>query len=108
MPDLLASPLVTTLLSRTPIPSLTIRQVWRTDLTPEIDQLDASLNVRAGKRSTYQTHPSRFTLRHTVLHLLNDDYAASHSLAEAQMGDQYADHIHCIAHRREPDYGGSR
>ncbi|KAH0834147.1 hypothetical protein J3R83DRAFT_11451 [Lanmaoa asiatica] len=90
MPDLLASPLVTTLLSRSPPAPLTASNVWRINLTPEIDQLNASLNIRA------------------VLHLLNDDFDACHSLAQTQEGDPYSDHLHCIAHRREPDYWNSK
>lgn len=49
MPDLISSPLVTTLLARSPPPPLTASKVWRINLTPEIDQLNASLDVRAGK-----------------------------------------------------------
>ncbi|KAG8215430.1 hypothetical protein J3R82DRAFT_9040 [Butyriboletus roseoflavus] len=90
MPELLASPLVTALLSRSPPAPLTARKVWRADLTPDIDRLNASLNVRA------------------VLHLLNDDFDACHSLAQSCEGDPYSDHLHCIAHRREPDYWNSK
>lgn len=107
MPDHLASPLVIALLSRSPPAPLTARKVWRPDLTPEIDQLNASLNIRAGMSSARASH---FTIstHSTALHLLNDDFDACHSLVQTHEGDPYADHLHCIAHRREPDYWNSK
>ncbi|KIJ64322.1 hypothetical protein HYDPIDRAFT_112307 [Hydnomerulius pinastri MD-312] len=88
--ELLSSPVVSTLLSRSPPAPLTAGRVWRSDLTPQINQLSAGLNVRA------------------VLHLLNDDFEGCHNLAQTQEGNPYSDHLHCIAHRREPDYWNSK
>lgn len=107
MPTLVSSPLVTTLLARSPPPPLTANKVWRTELTPEIDQLNASLNIRAGNP---REHPYAMSYQPTVLHLLNDDFDACHSLAQTREGDPYSDHLHCIAHRREPepDYWSSK
>ncbi|KAH7882711.1 hypothetical protein F5I97DRAFT_1816279 [Phlebopus sp. FC_14] len=89
-PQLLSSPTVIALLSRSPPAPLTASSVWRRDLTFEINKLDASVNVRA------------------ALHLLNDDFDGCHTLAQLQEGEPYSDHLHYIAHRREPDYWNSK
>ncbi|KAG1873364.1 hypothetical protein C8R48DRAFT_594083, partial [Suillus tomentosus] len=39
-----------------------------------------------------------------VLHLLNDDFNGCHELVQTQEGNPYSDHLHSIAHKREPDY----
>jgi hypothetical protein len=61
-----------------------------------------SVQVRA-----HPTHTPHLT-QHAALHLLNDDFDACHSLAQTQEGDPYSDHLHGIAHRREPDYPNSK
>jgi hypothetical protein len=78
------------LLARDPLPPLVPTQVFDAALTAEIEAADASDLVKVG------------------LHLLNDDLAASHTLAQVHEGEPLADYWHAIIHRREGDYGNSR
>jgi hypothetical protein len=89
-PELLSLPVVQTLFARSPPAPLSPKGIWRQDLTAQINQLTANLNVRA------------------VLHLLNDDFNGCHELVQTQEGNPYSDHLHSIAHRREPDYWNSK
>lgn len=88
--ELWSSPVVQTLFARSPPAPLSPKGIWRQDLTAQINQLSANLNIRA------------------VLHLLNDDFNGCHELAQTQEGNPYSDHLHSIAHRREPDYWNSK
>ncbi len=78
------------LLARDPLPPLVPTQVFDAALTEEIEATAAPDLVKAG------------------LHLLNDDLAASHKLAQVHEGEALADYWHAIIHRREGDYGNSR
>lgn len=89
-PELWSSPVVQTLFARSPPAPLSPKDIWRQDLTAQINQLSVNLNIRA------------------VLHLLNDDFNGCHELVQTQEGDPYSDHLHAIAHRREPDYENSK
>jgi hypothetical protein len=53
-PELLSLPVVQTLFARSPPAPLSPKGIWRQDLTAQINQLTANLNVRAGKYSTCQ------------------------------------------------------
>ncbi|KAG1767376.1 hypothetical protein EV702DRAFT_980163 [Suillus placidus] len=88
--ELWSLPVVQTLFARSPPAPLSAKGIWRQGLTAQINQLPANLNVRA------------------ILHLLNDDFDSCHKLAQTQEGNPYADHLHSIAHRREPDYCNSK
>ncbi|KAG1750410.1 uncharacterized protein EDB91DRAFT_1046137 [Suillus paluster] len=88
--EIWSSPVVQALITRSPPAPLTPKGIWRQDLTPQINKLPASPNVRA------------------VLNLLNDDFKGCHELAQTQEGNPYADHLHSIVHRREPDYKNSK
>ena len=78
------------LLARDPPPPLVPTQVFDAALTPEIEATTAPDLVKVG------------------LHLLNDDLAVSHRLAQVHEGEPLADYWHAIIHRREGDYGNSR
>lgn len=78
------------LLARDPLPPLVPTQAFDPALTAEIEASDAPAVVKAG------------------LHLLNDDLATSHALAQRHEGEPLADYWHAIIHRREGDYGNSR
>jgi len=43
-----------------------------------------------------------------ALHLLNDDLDRAHALSQAHEGEQTADYLHQIVHRREGDFGNAR
>ncbi|KAG2112566.1 uncharacterized protein F5147DRAFT_71992 [Suillus discolor] len=88
--ELWSSPVVQALFVRSPPAPLSPKVVWCQDLTTQINQLSANLNVIA------------------VLHLLNDDFNGCHELVQTQEGNPYSDHLHSIAHRREPDYWNSK
>ena len=77
-----------------------------TSLPISTSSMLASTSVQVSTRSARCT--PRLTLQCVALHLLNDDFDACHSLAQTQEGNPYADHLHCIAHRREPDYWNSK
>ncbi len=85
-----AQEIVDLLLARDPLPPLVPTQVFDAALTSEIEATAAPDLVKAG------------------LHLLNDDLAASHALAQAHQGEALADYWHAVIHRREGDYGNSR
>jgi len=78
------------LLARDPLPPLVPTQVFDAALTQEIEATAAPDLVKVG------------------LHLLNDDLATSHRLAQVHEGDALADYWHAVIHRREGDYGNSR
>ncbi len=78
------------LLTRDPLPPLAPGQVFDAALTEEIEATAAPDLVKVG------------------LHLLNDDLATSHRLAQVHEGEPLADYWHAIIHRREGDYGNSR
>lgn len=78
------------LLARDPLPPLVPSQIYDAALTQGIEAADAPDLVKAG------------------LHLLNDDLAASHALAQRHESKPLADYWHAIIHRREGDYGNSR
>jgi hypothetical protein len=78
------------LLKRSPLPPLAPRSVFNLTLTPKINLLNTSNNVRAG------------------LHLLNDDINSAHEIAQSMEGDPIADYWHAILHRREKDYWNSK
>ncbi len=78
------------LLARDPLPPLVPAQVFDAALTQEIEATEAPDLVKAG------------------LHLLNDDLAVGHALAQRHEGEPLADYWHAIIHRREGDYGNSR
>jgi hypothetical protein len=59
-------------------------------LTAAIDALDADDAVKAG------------------LHLLNDDLARAHALAQEHEGDKTSDYWHAIVHRREGDFDNAK
>ncbi|KAG2125716.1 hypothetical protein DEU56DRAFT_873025 [Suillus clintonianus] len=88
--ELWSSPVVQTLFARSPPAPLTAKNIWHQDLTAQINQLPAGPNVKA------------------VLHLLNDNFNGCHEITQTQEGNPYADHMHSIAHRREPDYENSK
>ncbi|KAG0699608.1 hypothetical protein DFH29DRAFT_40263 [Suillus ampliporus] len=88
--ELWSSPVVETLFARSPPAPLSPKGIWRQDLTAQINELPANPNVKA------------------VLHLLNDDFNGCHELTQTQEGNPYADHLHSIVHRREPDYENSK
>lgn len=77
------------LLVRDPLPPLVPAQVFDPALTKEIEAATANDAVKTG------------------LHLLNDDLATSHALAQRHEGEPLADYWHAIIHRREGDYGNS-
>ncbi|KAG1796986.1 uncharacterized protein HD556DRAFT_1441162 [Suillus plorans] len=68
-------------------------------LSPKI--LSANLNVIA-EASAYCRYES------STCSLLNDDFNGCRELVQTQEGNPYSDHLHSIAHRREPDYWNSR
>ena len=78
------------LLARNPLPPLAPTQVYEAALTEEIEATAAPDLVKVG------------------LHLLNDDLAAGHRLAQVHEGEALADYWHAVIHRREGDYGNSR
>ncbi len=78
------------LLARDPPPPLVPASVYDPALTPAINALNAPALVTIG------------------LHVLNDDLASAHPLAQELEGDPLADYWHAIIHRREGDYGNSR
>jgi hypothetical protein len=106
--ELWSSPVVQTLFARSPPAPLSPKGIWRQDLTAQINQLSANLNIRAGKYSTRQGAWKPLFMPIRVLHLLNDDFNGCHELAQTQEGNPYSDHLHSIAHRREPDYWNSK
>ena len=59
-------------------------------LMAKIDALDADDAVKAG------------------LHLLNDDLARAHALAQEHEGDKTCDYWHAIVHRREGDFDNAK
>lgn len=65
-------------------------KVFEPTLTPSIDELDESDAVKAG------------------LHLLNDDLARAHEIAQAYEGDKTCDYWHAIVHRREGDFDNAK
>jgi hypothetical protein len=78
------------LLAREPPPPLSPTAPFDTKLRAVIDRLDVPL---AGK---------------ACLHLLNDDIARSHEIAQSQEGVATFDYVHAIVHRREGDYSNSK
>ncbi|OAX33114.1 hypothetical protein K503DRAFT_851990 [Rhizopogon vinicolor AM-OR11-026] len=88
--ELWSSSVVQTLFARAPPAPLSPKAVWHQDLTAQINELPANVNIRA------------------VLHLLNDDFNGCHELAQSQEGNPYSNHLHSIIHRREPDYWNSK
>lgn len=79
------------LLARDP-PRLYPSTIFDASLTPQIDALSSSdpVNVRS------------------ALHLLNDDIAHAHDLAQGDEGDMTSDYLHAQLHRREGDYWNSK
>jgi GTP cyclohydrolase II len=65
-------------------------KVFDPTLAGAIDALDAPDAVKAG------------------LHLLNDDLARAHQLAQAHEGDKTYDYWHAIVHRREGDFDNAK
>ena len=59
-------------------------------LAASIAALDATDAVKAG------------------LHLLNDDLASAHELAQAHEGDKTCDYWHAVVHRREGDFDNAK
>lgn len=52
--ELWSLPVVQTLFARSPPAPLSPKGIWRQDLTAQINQLSANVNIRAGKYSTRQ------------------------------------------------------
>jgi hypothetical protein len=77
-------------LARRSPPALRAEKTFDSNLTPAIDALDASDDVKAG------------------LYLLNDDLERSHALAQAHEGDKTCDYWHAIVHRREGDFDNAK
>ena len=77
------------LAQRTEVP-LRAGEPFDRTLAKAIEALDASDAVKAG------------------LHLLNDDLARSHALAQEHEGDKTCDYWHAIVHRREGDFDNAK
>ncbi len=81
-----------TLLSR-PVLPLVPKAPWKQELARDIEQAAA-----AEKASDFVT---------AALHLLNDDLPRAHQLVQAREGDQTADYLHMLVHRREGDWSNT-
>jgi hypothetical protein len=78
-----------TLARRADVP-LRAAKVFDRAWTRSIDALDVPDAVKAG------------------LHVLNDDLARGHELAQAHEGDKTCDYWHAIVHRREGDFDNAK
>jgi hypothetical protein len=72
------------------LPALAPARVYDIALTARIDGLEVPPAVRA------------------VLHLMNDDIARAHAIAQSGEGDATLDYVHAIVHRREGDWANSK
>jgi hypothetical protein len=90
--DSVLYPIVDTLLSR-PTPPLVPRAPWNAELAKTIDAA-----AKAEKASVFVT---------AALHLLNDDLHSTHTLVQAYEGNQTADYLHMLVHRREGDWSNT-
>lgn len=84
--------IITTLLAR-PLPPLVPGGPWRPEMAAAIDTASAAENA-----SVFVT---------ATLHLLNDDLDRAHVLVQARKGDQTADYLHMLVHRREGDWSNT-
>ena len=94
-PFALDSPLhaiMATLLAR-PTPPLVPEKAWDSSLTAQIAQA-----AKAAKTSIYVQ---------AALHLLNDDLDNAHKLVQQNEGNQTADYLHMLVHRREGDWSNT-
>lgn len=93
------------LLNRTPLPDLLapaprirVKSVtstpWNSSLTDEIHQLEKD------------SSQSLFSL--ASLHLFNDDIGSCHDIVEKHSGNDLADYLHYMLHRREGDYWNAK
>ena len=89
------------LANRTPLPELlappppdqtkpVTSTPWNSSLTEEIHQLE--------------NDPAQSLLSLASLHLFNDDIGSCHEIVEKHSGDDLADYLHYLLHRREGDY----
>lgn len=81
-----------TLLSRPTLP-LVPTAPWDPGMTQAIEHAAAAENA-----SSFVT---------AALHLLNDDLDNAHRLVQAQEGNQTADYLHMLVHRREGDWSNT-
>ena len=81
--------IIATLLSR-PTPPLVPTKAWDSSLTAQIAKA-----AKAEKTSIYVQ---------AALHLLNDDLDSAHNLVQKEEGNQTADYLHMLVHRREGDW----
>ena len=97
--------LTQTLLNRTPLPELlapppqdhtkrVTSTPWNTSLTEEIHQLEKD--------------SSQFLFALASLHLFNDDIGSCHDIVEKHDGNDLADYLHYMLHRREGDYWNAK
>lgn len=82
-------PSVSSLLSREELPSLRPQKSYL-PLANDIERLDLPIPVLG------------------ILHLLNDDIDAAHTLVQSDESNQTSNLIHAILHRREGDYWNSK
>lgn len=93
------------LLSRQPLPSLlappppkgsksVTSTPWNVALRDRISQLQDTSNTPI------------FSI--ASLHLFNDDIASCHEIVEQHQGDDLADYLHYLLHRREGDYWNAK
>jgi hypothetical protein len=81
-----------TLLARS-TPPLVPNIPWKQEIARDIEQA-----AEAEKASVFVT---------AALHLLNDDLERAHRLVQAREGDQTADYLHMLVHRREGDWSNT-
>lgn len=91
-PDSALYDTIDTLLSR-PLPPLVPKAPWNAEMASAIDRVSAAENA-----SPFIT---------AALHLLNDDLERAHRLVQAREGDQTADYLHMLVHRREGDWSNT-
>jgi hypothetical protein len=88
------------------------------DAEEEIDSLVRTLTAReAPPLVPVRVHDPALTARieaiaqpavRAVLHLMNDDIARAHAIAQAADGDPTLDYVHAIVHRRDGDWDNSK
>ena len=91
-PDSALHDIITTLLSR-PVAPLVPDSPWKSEMAAVINRVAAAEQVPVFVTAT--------------LHLLNDDLDRVHRLVQAQEGDQTADYLHMLVHRREGDWSNT-
>lgn len=95
----------TILLNRKPLPSLLAPAL--ADRSKRVASEPWNLNIR---EQLYEMQKDSMIPLFVIatLHLFNDDIGSCHDIVEKHGGDDTADYLHYILHRREGDYWNAK